>query len=44
MNVRAFLKLTQCASQLGVHLHSNSSSTQKKGRNMQPLPTHMHKD
>jgi hypothetical protein len=44
LDVGSFLKLIQCASQLRVHLHTNSSSTQKKGRNMQPLPTHMHKD
>jgi hypothetical protein len=43
LEVGSFLKLIKCASQLGVHLHSNSSSTQKKGRNMQPLPSHMHK-
>jgi hypothetical protein len=44
LDVGSFLKLIQCASQLGVYLHSNSSGTQKKGCNMQPLPTHMHKD
>lgn len=44
MDVGSFLNLIQCASHFAVHLHSNSSSTQKKGRNMQPLPTRMHKD